>query len=86
MKLVEAEYVGLEDKIWTKVRVKAEIGGETKEGHLLFENDGRDIDAEGDLEELLQDNTLWEELWGDNENLKILEDEIKKGSEEYEAG
>jgi hypothetical protein len=81
VKLVECEYKGLEDGIWTKVRVKGVLDGRTIEGTMLFENDGRDIELEDGLEDVKID---WEQFYSD-ENDKLLSPVLIQGYLEWES-
>lgn len=72
MKILSVEAAGQED-CFNRVAVKMEIDGETHEGFILFEVDGRDIELEGGLEALEFD---WEDIWSDAEATQKLEDAI----------
>lgn len=76
MKIVEANFVGLEDEIWTKVAIKLDDG---REGFLLFENEGRDVEVESesfDHSELFKGGVF--------DDMEILEGPIADGCRAYE--
>lgn len=83
MKLVSAEYVGLADG-FTRVKVVMEIKGRERKGFLEFENDGRDVNFEGEIEPFQR--SISEYLFTeDSEEMKLLTREVQKGTDEYDS-
>lgn len=73
-KILNVEAAGQDEEgIFNRVAVKLEIDGETHEGFILFETDGRDIELEGGLVAVEID---WEAIWGDADTTKRFEDAI----------
>jgi len=85
MKILTAKYEGL-DGVFTKVRVTVQFeDGTTDEGIFLFENEGRDMDAEG-FKNLERVNAEMGDLMSgvDEESTAKLESEIERGMVEYD--
>jgi len=87
MELVRAQYVGLDgEDLWIKVAVDLKIGSRIRHGFLLFENDGRDLEIEGELEPfstLIMGPGL-EAIYKDPEQENLLVAELEKGREALE--
>lgn len=79
MKILSATYEGLEEGLWSKVKVKLEYDGQTHSGFFFLENDGNELEFEGFPKDFYA-------VWGtdsDDACWKALEGPCQEGMKEY---
>jgi hypothetical protein len=82
VQLKKCEYDGL-DGCFTRLSLEIEEGERTYVGHILFENDGRDVETEGEIDELGH-NDVMDLLWQEG-NIGMVTAGVKQGYEAYVA-
>lgn len=83
MKLLAAKYNGIEDDLWSKVVCTVSLDGKTFDGTLLFENDGRDIESEGDEGGLILEHLA--DIMESDEAMVILEPVLAVAYKDWNA-